>query len=80
MLLFIRIEHILSLTLILFCTITADAVKNFNYPFDFVNAFFIAYCMVKLNENTISKYIHRSNKYDIAQYKLSVKEYTDPFS
>jgi len=35
---------------------------------------------VGLNESTIKKYIQDQEKADIALDKLSVKEYTDPFS
>ena len=34
---------------------------------------------VGLNEATIKKYIEDQDKHDIAQDKLSVKEYEDPF-
>ena len=34
---------------------------------------------VGLNEATIQKYIQEQERYDIAQDKLSVKEYEDPF-
>ena len=35
---------------------------------------------VGLNESTIKKYIQDQEKADIALDKLSVREYTDPFS
>ena len=34
---------------------------------------------VGLNEATIAKYIREQEAHDIALYKLSVKEYEDPF-
>ena len=35
--------------------------------------------IVGLNEETIKKYIQEQERADIALYKLSVKEYEDPF-
>ena len=35
---------------------------------------------VGLNEATIAKYIREQERADIAQDRLSVKEYEDPFS
>ena len=35
---------------------------------------------VRLNEETIRKYIQEQEKHDIALDKLSVKEYEDPFA
>ena len=58
--------------------------KHANLKYKFGNRYFWAegyyVSTVGLNESTIRKYIQDQEKADIALDKLSVKEYTDPFS
>lgn len=58
--------------------------KHANLKYKFGNRHFWAegyyVSTVGLNESTIRKYIQDQEKADIAMDKLSVKEYTDPFS
>lgn len=57
--------------------------KHANLKYKFGNRHFWAegyyVSTVGLNEATIKKYIEEQDKQDIAQDKLSVKEYEDPF-
>jgi putative transposase len=58
--------------------------KHANLKYKFGNRHFWAegyyVSTVGLNESTIKKYIQDQEKADIALDKLSVREYTDPFS
>ena len=57
--------------------------KHANLKYKFGNRHFWAegyyVSTVGLNEATIKKYIQEQEKYDRELYKLSVKEYEDPF-